>query len=370
MTTMTPEKKLFLLDAMALIYRAHFAFIRTPRLTSKGLNTSAVFGFMNTLLDVLEKEKPTHIGVAYDTAEPTFRHIQYTEYKANRQQQPEDITVALPYTRKLLEAMHIPLLVKPGFEADDLIGTLASKASQQGFAVYMMTPDKDYGQLVHDHVFIYKPGTGGKPHEVWGVKEVLQRWGIKRVSQVIDILGLMGDSSDNIPGIPGIGEKTAQKLIEEYDSLENLIANTDKLSGKLQANLIQFSQQGLLSKQLATIDTNVPVEFEEENLRLTEYDKAALSVLLEELEFRTIRQRLFKEEAPKTVSVSQKNLAGGQMDLFAHDPDKQAIIQHQIQEINEVFGGGSQVRFLCPLKRIFLRLLLIPSIRYCTAITW
>ncbi|MBC8111939.1 MAG: DNA polymerase I, partial [Verrucomicrobia bacterium] len=340
-------KKLFLLDALALIYRSHFAFIRNPRYTSTGMNTSATYGFMRTLLDVLRKEKPTHIGVAFDTATPTFRHVQYAEYKAHRQQQPEDITLAIPYIKKILEAMNIPILIKPGFEADDIIGTLAKRASQADFTVYMMTPDKDYGQLVEENIYMYKPALGGKEREIWGVKEVLENWGIAEISQVTDILGLQGDSSDNIPGIPGIGEKTAQKLIAEYNSVENLIANADKLAGKIKDNVIKFADQGILSKQLAVIDINVPVDFEEENLILSEYNKNDLGDLLDELEFRTIKAEIFGEKLQPKPKVTQQ----GQMDLFASpqqpakvlDAETQAIVDKQIQEINEIFGVSTAI---------------------------
>ena len=353
-------KKLFLLDALALIYRSHFAFSKTPRINSKGLNTGAVFGFMNTLLEVLEKEKPTHLGVAFDTAEPTFRHIQYADYKAHRQAQPEDISIGIPYTKKLLKAMNIPILVKPGFEADDIIGTLAKKAAREDFVVYMMTPDKDYGQLVEENIWLYKPSYMGKGVEIMGVKEILEKWGITQISQVTDLLGLQGDSSDNIPGIPGIGEKTAQKLIQEYTSVENLIAHADQLSGKLRDNVIKYAEQGLLSKQLAVIDINVPVPFEEENLIMSEVNKAELSDLLDELEFRNIKKRLFGEDGtaesagstsyskPKTKETGKP--VGGQMGLFdappvVHSPETQAIIDRQKQEISEIFGEATPMVF-------------------------
>ncbi len=317
-------KKLFLLDAMALIYRAHFAFQKTPRITSKGLNTSAVFGFTNTLLEILAKEKPTHIGVAFDTPKPTFRHIQFEAYKAQRQEQPEDITVAIPYVKRLLDAMNIPKLIMDGYEADDVIGTIAKRAVREhdDIEVYMMTPDKDYGQLVEERIKMYKPAFMGKGVEVLGPAEICERWGIKSVEQVIDILGLMGDAVDNIPGIPGIGEKTAQKLIEEYGSVENLIANVDKLKGKQKENVINFAQQGLLSKELATILCEVPIDFIEDDLRMSEVNKDALSALLDELEFRTLRKRMLGEDAeavtPKeeTSPKAAKAQASGQMDLF------------------------------------------------------
>lgn len=321
-------KKLFLLDAMALIYRAHFAFAKTPRITSKGLNTSAVFGFANTLLEVLQKEKPTHIGIGFDTPKPTFRHEQFVQYKAQRQEQPEDITVAIPYVIRLCEAMNIPILMMDGFEADDVIGTLAKAAARTNeFDTYMMTPDKDYGQLVEDHIFMYKPAFMGKDIEVLGVQQILDRWGIQEISQVTDILGLMGDAVDNIPGIPGVGEKTAQKLIQEYGSVENLIANVDKLKGKLQENVRNFAEQGLLSKQLAVIKIDVPVAFDERALLYEPPNREVLSALLDELEFRTLRRRLLGEEptavatssaapSPAISAAAKKAEAAGQMDLF------------------------------------------------------
>ncbi|MES2734358.1 MAG: DNA polymerase I [Bacteroidota bacterium] len=321
-----PTKKLFLLDAMALIYRAHFAFNKNPRITSKGMNTSATFGFLNTLLEVLHKEKPTHIGVGFDTAAPTFRHAAFAAYKAQRQAQPEDISVAIPYVKRLVEALDIPILIMDGYEADDIIGTVAKKAAREGFEVYMMTPDKDYGQLVEEHIHIYKPAFMGKGAEVLGVKEVLERWNIKSVDQVIDMLGLQGDASDNIPGIPGIGEKTAQKLIEEFGTLENIIANASQLKGKLKDNIIQFAEQGLLSKQLATIDIHVPVPYEAEKLCCSEPHKDQLATLLDELEFRTIKNRLLGEESsaskasrpaePKTRKAVAAAAGSQQLGLF------------------------------------------------------
>jgi DNA polymerase-1 len=312
-----PTKKLFLLDALALIYRAHFAFSKSPRISSRGLNTSAVFGFMNAMIEVLTKEKPTHIGVAFDSSKKTFRHEQFPMYKATRQSQPEDISVATPYIKQIIEAMHIPMLILDGYEADDIIGTIAKKASAAGFEVYMMTPDKDYGQLVEEHVHIYKPAFMGKPAEKLGVQEILDRWQIERIDQVTDMLGLMGDSVDNIPGIPGIGEKTAQKLIADFGSVENLIASADQLKGKLKENVINFAQQGMLSKQLATIHLDVPVPFDEDRLRHTEYDKPRLAALLDELEFRQMKTRLLGgtyDEKP--LPTAFQNPQSSQMNLF------------------------------------------------------
>ena len=289
-------KKLFLLDAMALIYRSHFAFSKSPRINSKGLNTSAIFGFTNTLLEVLNKEKPTHLSVVFDTPAPTFRHIEYPLYKAQRDAQPEDITLAIPYIKKLCKAMQISVLELDGFEADDLIGTLAKKAEQADFQTFMYTPDKDYGQLVTENIFLYKPAFLGNDIEVMGVKEILAKWDIQRVAQVIDMLGLQGDAVDNIPGILGIGQKTAAKLLAEFDTIENIIANVDKLKGKQQENVKNGAANGLLSKQLATIKIDVPIDFTETHLELKGYDNNALKSLLDELEFRTIKAKLFGEK--------------------------------------------------------------------------
>jgi DNA polymerase-1 len=312
-------KKLFLFDAMALIYRAHFAFAKTPRISSKGINTSAVFGFANTILEVINKEKPDYLGVAFDTPKPTFRHVEYTPYKAQRQEQPEDITIAIPYVKRLVEAMDIPLLILDGYEADDVIGTIAKKAvrANPDIEVFMMTPDKDYGQLVEERIKMYKPAFMGKGVEVLGPKEVCERWNIANVDQVIDMLGLMGDAVDNIPGIPGVGEKTAQKLIEQFGSLENLLDNTDQLKGKLQENLVNFREQGILSKHLARIMLEVPIEYEEEKLKATPPNRALLEPLLEELEFRTLRKRILGEDEPVVAKVkASPKVDANQMDMF------------------------------------------------------
>lgn len=289
-------KKLFLLDAMALIYRAHFAFIKNPRITSKNVNTSAVFGFTNTLLEVLKKEKPTHLAVCFDTKAPTFRHVQYPAYKANREAQPEDITVAIPLVKRLVQALNIPTIELDGFEADDIIGTIAKKAPKDEFDVFMYTPDKDYGQLVDEHIFLYKPAFLGNSIEVMGVPEILAKWDVKRIDQVIDMLGLMGDKVDNIPGIPGVGEKTAAKLLEQYDTTEGILANAEKIPGKLGEKIISGKESAILSKELAKIDINVPVEFEEEKLIMCEPNNDLLSELLDELEFKTLKARLIKSQ--------------------------------------------------------------------------
>lgn len=315
-----PAKKLFLLDAMALIYRAHFAFIKAPRITSTGLNTSCVFGFANVLLEVIQKEKPTHIGVAFDLPGGTFRNTMFPEYKANRQEQPEDITIAIPYVKKLVAAMDIPLLMIPGYEADDVIGTLAKKAALQNFEVFMMTPDKDYGQLVEEHIYMYKPAVFGKDAEKLGVKEVCEKWGIERPDQVIDLLGLMGDAVDNIPGVPGVGEKTAAKLIASYGSMEGLYENVDKLTGKLAEAIKNNKEQAFLSKELARIELNVPIEFDEDFLKISKSNTAELSTLLDELEFRTLRKRLLPDESPQPSAGSV--LLGGQQSVSSISSNK------------------------------------------------
>ncbi|TDB67916.1 DNA polymerase I [Arundinibacter roseus] len=311
-----PTRKLFLLDAMALIYRAHFAFIKTPRITSTGLNTSAVFGFTNTLLEVLQKEKPTHIGIAFDTSKPTFRHVQFEAYKAQREAQPEDITVAIPYVKKLVEAMNIPCMHLDGYEADDIIGTLAKRAAREGFEVFMMTPDKDYGQLVEEHIYMYKPAFMGKGVEKLGVPEILDKWKIERIDQLIDILGLMGDAVDNIPGVPGVGEKTAQKLIAQYGSIENMIEHAAEIPGKLGERIRENAEQALLCKQLATIHLEVPIDFNADALLYEAPDREKVSELFDELEFRTLRKRVLGEEPVAESAKQATSQAQGQLDLF------------------------------------------------------
>jgi len=307
-------KKLFLLDGMALIYRAHFALSKTPRFTSGGLNTSAVMGFTNTLLDIIKKENPTHMAVVFDTDAPTERHTDFEAYKANRQTMPEDLSKAIPYIHKLILGFNIPLIMSDGYEADDIIGTLAKKAEQQGYKVYCMTPDKDFAQLVSDNIFIYKPARMGNDMEILGVKEVLAKWEIERVEQVIDILGLWGDAVDNIPGIPGVGEKTAKALIKQYGSVEGIIANSHELKGKLKENVETFAGQGLLSKKLATINLNVPVELDEAGLEMCLPSKDLLEPLFAELEFRTLGRRVFGDD----FSVTEIKSVGIQTDLFGN----------------------------------------------------
>ncbi len=295
----TTEKKLFLLDAYALIYRAFFALNKNPRINSKGVNTSAVMGFLNSLYEILKNEKPSHIGVAFDVAGTAQRQEEYSEYKANREKMPDDLRESIPYIIRLIEAFNIPIYGVEGYEADDVIGTLSKKAEKEGFTTYMMTPDKDFGQLVTDKVLLYKPAKFGEPAQIWGPKKVCERYGISEPKRLIDILGLWGDAADNIPGIPGIGEKTAAILVGKYGSVENLIAHADELKGKQKENVIAFAEQGLMSKALATINLEVPVNFDEDELKAKEPDLPALMALFEELEFKTFAKR-FLDDYKKT----------------------------------------------------------------------
>ena len=295
-------KRLFLLDGMALIYRAHFAFIQNPIRNSKGVNTSALYGFINTLLSILEKENPTHIGVAFDTSAPTPRHLRFPAYKAQRDEMPEELAAAIPHVKNLCRAFHIPVLVLDGFEADDIIGTLVKRAELDGFESFMVTPDKDFAQLISETTCMWKPGRKGSDHEVIDLPLMLANWEIERAEQVIDILGLWGDAADNIPGIPGIGEKTAKKLIAEFGSIENLIANAAKLKGKQKENVENHAEQALLSKELATIILDVPVAVTWDDLILSPRNEEALKVLFNEFEFRTLTKRLF----PDVAAVSNR----------------------------------------------------------------
>jgi len=304
------KKKLFLLDAFALIYRAYFGFTNNHQYNSKGLNTSAVLGFTNTLIEILRKEKPTHIAVVFDAPATTIREVEFPEYKAGREAMPEDIRNALPYIKNVVKAFNIPILLCEGYEADDVIGTLAKEAERKGFTTYMMTPDKDFGQLVSENIFMYKPARSGKPAEILGVNEICEKFQIQDPLQVIDILGLWGDAVDNIPGIPGIGEKTSKILIAKYGSVEGLIANADELKGKQKENVINFAQQGLMSKRLATIILDAPVEFDEKELKLSEPNKESIRELFSELEFRTLAQRVLGED------IVIKQVVGGQLDMF------------------------------------------------------
>ncbi|KLT64833.1 DNA polymerase I [Pedobacter sp. BMA] len=323
------NKKLFLLDGMALMYRAHFALSKNPRFTSTGINTSAVMGFTNTLLDVLKKEKPTHIAVVFDTEAPTERHTTFEAYKAQRQAMPEDLAAAMPYVIKLITGFNIPVITSDGYEADDIIGTLAKKAEAKGYQVFCMTPDKDFAQLVSENIFIYKPARMGNDMEIMGVKEVLAKWEIENVLQVIDILGLWGDAVDNIPGIPGIGEKTAKALIKQYGSMEEIINNSHQLKGKQRENVENFAEQGLLSKKLATILLDVPVELDEDSLELCDPSRDLLEPLFTELEFRTLGRRVFGDEFSVTTARFQE---GTQTDLFGNQSGETIQYTNTLEE--------------------------------------
>jgi len=307
------QKKLFLIDAYALIYRSYFAFIRNPRFNSKGVNTSAALGFANTLVQLLETEKPEYIGVVFDLSKPTFRHEIFPEYKANRQEMPEDLRKSIPYIRKMVEAFRIPIIEMEGYEADDVIGTLARKASDEGYITYMMTPDKDYAQLVSETVFMYKPGKSGNDNEIWGVEEVKQNFELNSPAQVIDLLGLMGDSSDNIPGCPGIGPKNAQKLIAEFGGIDGIYQNLGQLKGKQKENLEAYEEQVRLSKKLATIVVDAPIAFEPEKLRMDKPDTSALKALFDDLEFRQLSERLQLSENVQNKPEPEKQPVQGSL---------------------------------------------------------
>jgi DNA polymerase-1 len=327
-----PDKKLFLLDAYALIYRAHFAFTKNPRINSKGMNTSVPFGFTNTLMEVLTKQKPTHIGVAFDTAASTFRDKIFVEYKAHRQEMPEDIRSGMPTCKDIIRGFNIPILEVDGFEADDIIGTLSWQAAEKGFQVYMMTPDKDFGQLVKENVLLYKPAYMGNSVDILGTKEVCEKWDIENVGQVVEILGLQGDTSDNIPGIPGVGPKTAADLIKKYGTIENVIAHVGELKGKLKERVEQFGQQALLSKTLATIILDVPIEFNEDRLKFKGPDTDKLKPILDELEFKTMMPRVFAIASQGTASVVQTaqappSTSGSQLSMFGGQQPGPAVEQ-------------------------------------------
>jgi DNA polymerase-1 len=306
MTTVS-DNRLYLLDAYALIYRAYFAFAKNPRITSTGMNTSAIFGFTNTLLEIIAKEKPTHIAVVFDTAEPTERHETFTDYKANRDEVPEDIIVAVPFIKKILEGFDIPVVELPGYEADDLIGTMAKIAEKQGYKVFMVTPDKDYAQLVSENIFVYRPARMGNEIEIWGVKEVCEKFEIENPLQVIDFLGMMGDAVDNIPGLPGVGEKTAKAFIKEFGSMENLLANTDKIKGKLREKIESAKDLGILSKKLATIIIDAPITFDWEQLKIGNYKHDILKETFDLLEFRTLARRFLGEESAQVASSKKSD---------------------------------------------------------------
>jgi DNA polymerase-1 len=316
------DKRIFLLDAFALVFRAYYALIRNPRLTSKGKNTNAQFGFTNALVELINKQKPSHMAVCFDTSAPTERHTDFADYKANRQETPEDILAAVPDIKKIIEGFNIPIIAIDGYEADDVIGTLAKQGEKAGYEVYMVTPDKDYGQLVSEKIKIYKPAYQGNDAEILGPEEICTKWNIKDVGQVVDMLGMMGDAVDNIPGIPGVGEKTAAKFLAEYGSLENTLANSDNIKGAMGEKVRKGKEMAILSKKLATIITNVPVAFHEEDFRLKEWNKESLKEVFAELEFRTLGKRLLGDEFSIAVpgkSVVEKEIPQGiQTDLFGN----------------------------------------------------
>jgi DNA polymerase I len=341
----TSNKKLFLLDAFALIYRAYFGFGKNHRYNSKGLNTSAMLGFTNTLIEVLEKQKPTHIAVVFDApGGATNREEDFSDYKAGREAMPEDIKTAIPYIKQILDAFNIPIYLLEGYEADDIIGTMAKAAEKEGFQTYMMTPDKDFGQLVSENIFMYKPAAYGKPAEVLGIPEVCEKFGVENPLQVIDILGLWGDAVDNIPGIPGIGEKTSKILIAKYGSVEGLIEHAHELKGKQKENVIEFAEQGLMSKKLATIILDVPVEYDFEDFRVEAPDEQKIIDLFAELEFRNLAKRVLGKEIQIQAAPVQ---VGGQMDLFGNAPAiEEEELEPELMEQKDISNTKHNYHFL------------------------
>jgi DNA polymerase-1 len=355
---MNEKKRLFLLDAYAMIFRGYYAFIKNPRINSKGMNTSAIMGFMNSLLDVIKREKPDHLAVCFDKGGSQERTTLFTEYKANRDETPEAIVIAVPYIQKILEAMHIPVVVKAGFEADDIIGTLAKQAEKEDYTTYMVTPDKDFAQLVSENIFMYRPARVGNGIEIWGVPEVQEKFEIESPEQVIDYLGMMGDSVDNIPGLPGVGDKTAKKFLKQFGSMENLLDNLDQVQGKLKEKIEANKDLGVLSKKLATIITDVPVEFNAKDYELSTPDMEAATAIFEELEFRRIQENFRKifslstEAAPtESTSASKPTTtpAAAQFDLFNPPPgqgtavpessrESQQSVNHHYQWVNSATG--------------------------------
>ena len=343
------QKKLFLLDAMALIYRAYYAMVKSPRITSKGVNTSATLGFTNTLYEVLRQEQPTHIAVAFDTGAPTLRHADFADYKANREATPDDIINSIPYIKRVIDAFNIPMVMMDGYEADDVIGTLAKRAEIEGFQVYMMTSDKDYGQLLSDNIYMYKPAKFGQPAQVVDVAGICEKYGISRPEQLIDILGLWGDASDNIPGVPGVGEVKAKKLIAQFGSIENIYANIDEVGNpKLKQALIESQEQALTSKMLATIILDVPVECDFEAMKYTGPDPQKLKAVFDELEFRALSKRVFTDLSLPTTPKNQA--PSNQPDLFSIPSEESdnaeenmtphhqnyASFNHNYQKINKI----------------------------------
>jgi DNA polymerase I len=330
------DKRLFLLDAFALIFRAYYSLIRSPRMTKNGKNTNAQFGFLNALMDLINNQKPSHIAVCFDTKAPTERHTDFAAYKANRQETPEDILLAVPDIKRMIEAFNIPVIEVDGYEADDIIGTLSVKAANAGYNVFMVTPDKDYGQLVNDNVCIYKPAYQGGKAEILGAKEVCQKWDIEHVSQVVDILGMMGDAVDNIPGIKGIGEKTAAKLLKAYGTLENVLAHADEIKGSVGEKIRNGKEDAIMSKKLATIILNVPCEFHEENFSMSEWNRAALAEIFHELEFRTIGKRILGEDfQPNSETTIQTDLFGQIVPELSNKPSATTNNFHRLEDTIE-----------------------------------
>lgn len=356
---MAEEKRLYLIDAYALIFRAYYAFIRAPRINSKGMNTSAVFGFTNALVDVLKNHHPTHIAVAFDPPGGSFRVDDYAAYKANRDETPEDIKRAVPYIKAIVEGFRIPVFEEPGFEADDVIGTLAVMAEKEGFEVFMVTPDKDFAQLVSAHIRIHRPAKNGGSVEIWGVDEVKEKFEVDDPKQVIDILGMWGDSADNIPGIPGVGEKTAKKFIADYGSIENLLEHADELKGKMKEKVKENAEQALLSKQLATIRLDVPVTFDPNALIVEDPDTEKLKTVFSELEFRTLSERILGARIPVQAS-------GGQMDLFASHDDATPAAE---PEVNTDGSGYELIDTLDKRKKLVDQLLASESFCFDTETT-
>jgi len=354
--TVEEGKRLYLLDAYALIFRAYYAFIRNPRINSKGLNTSAIFGFVNTLLDILQQHDPSHIAVVFDHKSPSFRAKEYPLYKANRQETPEDIQKAEPWIRKIIQALRIPILEAEGYEADDVIATIAKKAQEKGYEVFMVTPDKDFMQVLDQHIAMYKPSRGGDPPEIIDLEKFREKYGLESPRQFIDVLALMGDSSDNIPGVKGVGEKTAVKLIREFGSLENLYAHIDKVKGKLREKLLQDKENAFLSKKLATILYDAPVPFDPDALVRSDPDSESLRRIFEELEFRSLLQRLFDgEEAPALSFSVQGDLfgtsseqgSGGRHKQYDDTTQQYQLIEdvRLLKEVLDALGAKEEVAF-------------------------
>ncbi len=336
---MADQKRLFLLDAFALIFRGYYALIKNPRINSKGMDTSAIMGFMNSLFDVIKREKPDHIAVCFDKGGSVERTEMFPEYKANRQETPDAIKVAIPFIQEILKAMHIPVVVLEGWEADDIIGTLAKQAEKEDYKVYMVTPDKDFGQLVSENIFMYRPSRMGNGVEIWGIPEIQKRFGVQRPEQVIDYLGMMGDASDNIPGLPGVGDKTAKKFLEEFGSMEGLLANTDKLKGKMKEKVEDNGELGLLSKKLATICTTCDVKFDAKDYEISVPDNEKVQEIFEKLEFRRLKEQFIKifsgeaevaqtqSESKPTAKKEPTEAGGGQFSLFGNDGNAPATIK-------------------------------------------